>query len=127
MRHASAGLADHVAAHLVVLDQFVDAGVQAVERQLVAGQHEDVRRDALLERTQRAEIEPERIAIGLDRPDADIRADPGQHLVGGEEQPVRLREQHDLLRRVAVAGDEREVAAADPQRVAADHAPEGRR
>jgi len=111
MRRVAAGFKEEIAARVVMRDELVDAHVQPVERQLMAGQHQRIRRQLLLERIQRAQMEPQRIAAGLHRSDADIGCDLGEHLVGGEEDAVGVRHEHDLLGRVPVAGQEAEGAA----------------
>ena len=101
----AAGLGDHGAAQLVVGDQFVAAGVQALEGQLVARQHQHVGGDLGFQLAQGAQVEAERVAVRLDRPHADVGGDLGQHLVGGEEQLVGGAIKHDLLGGMAVAGE----------------------
>ena len=126
-RRRAAGFQDQVAARVVVRDQLVDARVQPGERQIVPRQHQHIRGDGLLQRSQRPQIFAERIAFRIDRGDADIGGNLGQHLVGREEQLLGPAPQHDLLRRMAAAGQHVEVAAADAQYIAGDDAAVGRR
>jgi len=85
LRGESACVLDGTAAHLVVFAQLTDALVQAGEWQIVAGQHQRVRRYIALETRQRPQIDAERIALRIHRLHADIGTDLGQRLVGTQE------------------------------------------
>ena len=126
-RCGAAGLGNRRAARLVMGDQLLAAGVQAVERQLVPRQHQGIGRDLLLQLVERADVEPERIALWIDGPHADVGRDLGQHLIGGEKDIVGRAVEHHLLRGVAVAGQHVEAAPADLELVAGNQPHERRR
>jgi hypothetical protein len=56
----------------MVRREFVDALVDAAERQVVRRQHEDVGRQFLAQSGERGEIAGERVALGLVGLDADV-------------------------------------------------------
>src|SRR5262249_60664602 len=113
---------DGGAAHLMVRDEFGAARVETTEGQLVARQYERIGGDLLPQLLQRAQIEAEGVAVRIDRPDADVWGDLGQHLVCSQEDGVGGTVEHDLLGCVAVAGKHLEASPADSESVAGDQA-----
>ena len=66
---------------------------------------------------ERAEIVAERVRLRLHRVDRDVGRDARDHLIGGEEETARRVQQHRLLQRVPAAGQHRDRAAAERQRL----------
>ncbi len=93
----------------------------------MAGQDQDVIRKHGFQLAKRTQIQPERIAVRVDRPNADIRRDLRQHLVCRKEKLLRRRVEHYLFWRVAIARQHRERLVADFQRVAVNKPHECRR
>src|SRR6266478_4801146 len=67
---------------IMVRAQLLDTGTGADKRQTVRRENERIRRE-VGEGRKRIEKARQRIAVGLDRPDADIGADSGQQHVAG--------------------------------------------
>ena len=86
---------------LVEADQLVEARVQAVERVVVGRQHQHVVGHERLDPRQRGQPVVERIALRLGREHRDVRGDPRQHLVAGDEQLQLRAVQAGVLGRVA--------------------------
>ena len=70
---------------VVMVRELVETLVQTQERQPVRRQDAAIRRQRAVLR-QRAQEVAQRVGIGLRRPDSDHRRDPGQDLVGREQQ-----------------------------------------
>ena len=117
-RLGPARLGDPFAACRVMIGQFVDARMQAVERQPVTGQSQHVVRHRRAQCPKVAQIDAQRIFSGLHRMHADVRGDACDHLIRGKQQPIGGLVQHRLFQRVAAAGQDFEVATADPPQIA---------
>ena len=124
-RLGAAGVEDGFAAGFVVGEQFFCAGMEAVERQVVAWQDEGVGGDRCAERVERADVDAEGVTFGVHGLDADVGGDARHDLVGGEEDVVGRAMEHHLFGCVAAAGQHLPLAAADVERFAGDEAAEG--
>ena len=107
--------------------EFIDPALEPGEGQVVARQHQRVLMNRPGDRLQRAEIDAERVAVGGGGLDADVGRNLGEHLIRGEKQPLAFAEQHDLIGRMAAAGQREEFAPADAKRVAGGDSLIGRR
>jgi hypothetical protein len=108
-------LGERIEAVAVAVIECVQPGVEARERGRRA-------RGARADRPQGAQLgdrgEPiaERVAVRFAERERDVGGDPGQHLVTGDQDAVRLVEQADMFGRVAIAGDDPPLARADRMR-----------
>src|SRR6266540_1717870 len=83
---------------LVVGDERVDAAGKVVEAPLVPGQGR--RAGVRLQLLERGEVVAERV-LGRLRVEGDVRADPGEHVVAGEQHPGALLVEAEVPGRVA--------------------------
>ncbi len=90
---------------VVMRAQLRDAQRDAAERQPVRGQHQRVGRQRAKGR-ERIEEARERIAVRLDRPDADVGADLRQQHVAGDQHAALAGVERRVFGRVAVAFDD---------------------
>src|SRR6478735_5590159 len=104
LRRAAQRRAQRLELFAMVLFQLRDAGMRAAERLAVRGQDQHVGRKFPIA-GDRVEEQAQRIALGVDRPDADVGRDGRQQHVAGDEGIQRLREKREMLRRMAVADD----------------------
>ncbi len=98
---------------MVMTDQLPAAIMQPVKWQLVARQDKHLVGDLPRDIIERFEIKAERIAFRVYRLDADIGGDPGDDLVGGQKHVLRWAVEHELLGRVAIAGEHDKITTAD--------------
>src|SRR5205809_2322023 len=96
---------------LVMAFELGDADVRAAERLAVRGQHQHVL-GKLAVAFQRLEEEAQRIALGVDRPDADVGRDGREQHVAGDDDVQRLAIERQVLGRVAVADEGAPLVAA---------------
>lgn len=94
-----------------MFDQIVTTLVQAIERQLVARQDQNVVRQILADPSRGAKKMAERIPIGLAWPDADIGLDLCDDLIGREKQTIFRTIEHDLFRCMPIASQDPELSS----------------
>ncbi|WP_139789258.1 hypothetical protein [Manganibacter manganicus] len=85
---------NQIAAFLVMAGQLSAALVKPMEGQLMPRQDKHLIRDIPCDVFERSEIEAERIALRIDRPDADIGCDAGDDLVGRQKGIFRGAVEH---------------------------------
>src|SRR5260221_2404880 len=111
---------------LVVTLELRDARMGAAERLAVRGKHQHVLRQ-LAVALQRLEEQAQRIALGVDRPDADVGRDGREQHVAGDDDVERLAVEREVLGRVAMADEGAPLVAADLHSVALDDPSVGER
>src|SRR5712692_6438996 len=102
------------------------ARVRAAERLAVRGQHQDVFGQLAVARD-RLEKQAQGIALGVDRPHADVGRDGRKQHVARDHHVERFAVEREVLRSVAVADESAPLVGADLHPVALDDAPVGER
>src|SRR5260221_314675 len=113
------GLDDFFEMRLVMRFERGHAVMRAPEGLAVRGQHQHVLRQ-LAVLLQRLEEQAQRIALGVDRPDADVGRDGGEQHVAGDDDVQRLAVEREVLGRVAMANEGAPLVAADLHPIALD-------
>ncbi len=107
---------------LVVLLQRPHAGMRAAERLAVRGKDQHIGGEFTVA-GDRVEEQPQRVALGVDRPDRDVGRDGGEQHVAGDEHVRAFGIQREMLGCVAMADDGAPGVSADAQLVVLDDAP----
>src|SRR5712692_1114030 len=102
------------------------ARVSAAERLAMRGQHQDVCGQLAVARD-RLEKQAQGIALGVDRPHADVGRDGRKQHVARDHHVERFAVEREVLRSVAVADESAPLVGADLHPVALDDAPVGER
>src|SRR5256714_9982349 len=100
----------------VVRLELGDPGVRAAKGLAVRGQHQHVGRELAIAGN-RIEEQAQRVALGVDRPDADIGRNGGEQHVPRDDDIQRLAVERHVLRRMAMADDRAPVVLADAQHI----------